>query len=46
MGRVVFDGRAGYHCMKYHNVYFMPKIGAAGITCIHHTAARNTIFDA
>lgn len=29
MGRIVFDGRThnevGYHCMKCHYVYFMPK---------------------
>lgn len=50
MGSVVFDGRihneAGYHCMKCHNVCFMPNIGTAGITYIHHTAGKEYVFDA
>ncbi|NJD55757.1 MAG: cytochrome C [Nitrospirae bacterium] len=48
MGRVVFDGRAhneaGYHCMKCHNVYFIPKIGAVKITYADHTTGKELCF--
>lgn len=48
MGRVVFDGtahnEAGYHCMKCHNIYFIPKIGAAKITYAAHTAGGKYCF--
>ncbi len=48
MGKVVFDGRvhneAGYHCMKCHNQYFIPRIGAAAIAYADHTARRQYCF--
>ncbi len=48
MGKVVFDGTLhhdeGYHCMKCHNRYFIPQIGAAKITYESHTARKEFCF--
>jgi len=48
MGKVLFDGKthndAGYHCMKCHNEYFIPRIGAAKITYADHTDRKTYCF--
>ena len=48
MGSVVFSGtahsEAGYHCMKCHNVYFVPRIGAARITYADHSGRKAYCF--
>lgn len=48
MGKVIFSGtlhnEAGYHCMKCHNTYFIPKIGAARITYSDHAPRKVYCF--
>jgi c(7)-type cytochrome triheme protein len=48
MGKVIFDGtkhyNAGYHCMKCHNKYFIPKTGTARMTYSEHSARKEYCF--
>jgi len=48
MGKVVFDGKkhndAGYHCMKCHNTYFIPKTGNAKIKYSDHAERKAYCF--
>lgn len=48
MGRVIFSGtahnEAGLHCMKCHNTFFIPKIGAARITYADHAPRKAYCF--
>lgn len=48
IGKVIFDGtvhhQEGLHCMKCHNQYFIPKIGAARITYEDHAGRRKFCF--
>jgi c(7)-type cytochrome triheme protein len=48
MGKVIFNGKAhndeGYHCMKCHNDYFIPKVGAAKIAYSDHSTRKEYCF--